>query len=114
LVSADGALAAQHGFDAGQQLARIERLADVVVGAGLQADDAVHRLVTRGQQDDGNVLALLAQAAAGVCAVAAGQHAVQHQQVGRVAGDAGRQVGGVRRQQGVVAVPVQVVGQQLP
>ena len=35
--------AAQDGADARQQLARLERLGQVVVGAQLQADDAVHR-----------------------------------------------------------------------
>ena len=41
------ALAAQHGLDARQQFARIEGLADIIIGAGLQADDPVHRLVAR-------------------------------------------------------------------
>lgn len=108
------ALAPQHGFDARQQLARVEGLAEVVVGAGFQADDAVHGFVARRQQDDGDVFALVAQAAAGVGAVAARQHAVQDEQVGGVARDARGEVAGVGRQQGVVAMPVEVVGQQLP
>ena len=33
--------AAQHGADAGQQLARVERLAEIVVGAHLEPDDAL-------------------------------------------------------------------------
>lgn len=57
---------------------------------------------------------MFAQAAAGVGAVAARQHAVQDEQVGGVARDARGEVAGVGRQQGVVAMPVEVVGQQLP
>ncbi|EWM45566.1 hypothetical protein D557_3572 [Bordetella holmesii 70147] len=56
---------------------------------------------------------MFAQAAAGVRAVATGQHAIQYQQVGRVAGDACRQIIGIGSQEGIVAMPVEVVGQQL-
>src|SRR5690606_21227933 len=107
------ALASQYRFDARQQFAGIERLAQIVVGAGLQAYDAVHRLVARRQQDDGDIFALFAQPAAGIGAVATGQHAVEHQQVRGVAGDARGQVAGVGGQQRVVAMPVEIVGQQL-
>jgi hypothetical protein len=78
--------AAQHGVDAGQQLARVEGLGQVVVGAHFQADDAVHVLDLGGQHDDGRAVAGGAQAAADGQAVLAGQHQVQHDQVDGLAG----------------------------
>ena len=40
--------------DAGDQLARLERLDDIIVGADLEPDDAVGRLAARGQEDRRN------------------------------------------------------------
>jgi transposase-like protein len=73
--------AAQHAADARQQLARLERLGQVVVGAHLEAEDAVQRLVAGGQHDDRQGR-LRAQLAAQGQAVVAGQVQVQHDQVG--------------------------------
>src|SRR5690606_15966671 len=42
-------LAAQHRFDARQELARIEGLAEVIVGARFQANDAINGFIARGQ-----------------------------------------------------------------
>jgi hypothetical protein len=72
--------AAQHGADAGQQFARVERFRHVVVGAEFQADDAVGFLPHRGQHDDGDV-GLGAHPAREVEAGFAGQHQVQHDDV---------------------------------
>src|SRR5690606_9987675 len=47
--------AAQDGFDPGHQLGHVERLGDVVVGAELEAPDAVFRQTTSRQEDDGRV-----------------------------------------------------------
>ena len=47
-----GLAAAQHGLDPRRQLARRERLHDVVVGADLEPGDAVGLLVARGQHQD--------------------------------------------------------------
>ena len=44
--------AAHRGPDAGDQLGDLERLADVVVGAGLEADDHVDRVGAGGEHDD--------------------------------------------------------------
>ena len=57
------ARAAQDRLDARQQLARAERLGQVVVGAHLQADDAVGLLAARGEHDHRD-LGLRAQVAA--------------------------------------------------
>ena len=45
---------AQYGPDAGKQLARVERLGHIVVGAELEADDAVGLAVAGGQENEGN------------------------------------------------------------
>ncbi len=79
--------AAQHGADAGHHLARVEGLGDVVVGAQLQADDAVGVIDPRGEHDDrdGGGGGVGAQGAGDVEAVAVGQHQVEHEQVGALA-----------------------------
>ena len=43
---------AQHAADAGQELARVERLGEVVVGPDLEPDHPVDRLAGRGQHHD--------------------------------------------------------------
>ena len=46
--------AAEHGMDARRQLARVEGLGQIVVGANLQADDAIDVFAAGSQQDDRN------------------------------------------------------------
>ena len=70
---------AQHALHAREQLAQVERLADVVVGAHFQPDDAVDHLARRGDHDDRHLVAL-AQPAREREAVFAGQsHVEQHE-----------------------------------
>ena len=76
-----GRLAAQHRVDARHQLARVEGLGQVVVGAHLQADDAVDVVALGGEHDDRGRGRLRAQAAADRQAVLARQHQVEHHQV---------------------------------
>ena len=76
--------AAQHGVDAGQQLAGVEGFAQVVVGAHFEAHDAVHVFAFGGEHDDGRAVVGGAQAAANAQAVFAGHHQVQHDQVHRI------------------------------
>jgi cob(I)alamin adenosyltransferase len=86
----------EHRVHACDQLGGRERLDDVVVGAELQADDAVGLLATRRQQDHGDV-AVLAQPRHHLQAVEAGQHHVEHDEVRPVLErglDGGRAVGG--------------------
>ena len=71
---------AQDGGDAQQQLARLERLGQIVVGARLQARDPVLRRAARGQQQDRH-LALAAQLLGQRQAVLARHHDVEHDQV---------------------------------
>jgi hypothetical protein len=56
-----GRTAAQYALDASQQLARLERFGDVVVGVGLQPDDAVDCVGGRSHHDDADAVAPLAQ-----------------------------------------------------
>ena len=72
--------AAQDGVDAQQQLARLEGLRQVVVGAGLQPADAVVGVAAGGQQQDRRRHA--SRAGRGQReAVLAGHHHVEHDQV---------------------------------
>ena len=73
--------AAQHRPDPRGHLARAERLDDVVVGAELEADDAVGLLAAGGEHDDRDARAL-AQRAADVVAGAVGEHHVEEDEVG--------------------------------
>jgi hypothetical protein len=72
--------AAGNGAQPRQQLARLERFGEIVVGADLQPDHAVERVAARRQHEHGQI-AVRAQAAADVEAVAVGQHEVEHERV---------------------------------
>ncbi len=98
--------AAQHGVDARGQLARVERLGQVVVGADLEADDAIDVLAAGGEQDDGNG-GTLSQGTQNLEAVLLGQHHIQnHQPVAA----ARRQIDGARAR--VVGFDVEPLGAQ--
>jgi len=71
---------AQDGADAGQQLTRVERLGEVVVGAELQADDAI-RLLPHSCQHDDRHFALAAQPTSQIEPGLARQHQVEHDQL---------------------------------
>ena len=73
--------AAQHRPDAGDHLGAAERLDHVVVGAELEADDAVGLGAAGGEDDDRDARAG-ADRAADVAAVAVGQVEVEQDQVG--------------------------------
>ncbi|MNF66341.1 hypothetical protein D3C84_481310 [compost metagenome] len=80
--------AAQQGLDARQQLARAERLAQVVVGAQLQADHPVGLVGAGGEHDHrhrGEAL-VLAHPAAQAETVLVGQHHIENHQVRRLRG----------------------------
>ena len=75
-----GAAPAQHRADARQELARAERLGEVVIGAELEAHDAVGFLVAPGEHDDRD-LRFVAQSPRERHAVLAAQLEIQHDQV---------------------------------
>ena len=76
--------APQQGLDAAHQLAQAEGLGQVVVRAQLQADDLVHLLVARGQEQDRRLVARAAQPAQHLEAVDARQADVEDHEVGCV------------------------------
>src|SRR3954453_715438 len=73
--------AAQDRLDASDQLARVERLGQVVVGAHLEPDDLVDVVVAGGQHQDWHVRGG-ADLPAHLEPVDVGQHQVEHHQVG--------------------------------
>ena len=75
----------QHALHPRQELAQLDRLRNVVVGAGLQADHAVDRVGRGRHHDDADAPALLAQPARHRKAVLAGQADVEHDQRGQLA-----------------------------
>ena len=100
-------------MDARQQLARVEGLGQVVVGADLEADDAVDVLDLGGEHDDRRRVVGRAQAAADRQAVFAGQHQVEHDQVDGLARQHAVQRLGVFGQQDLEAFLRQVAAQQV-
>mmetsp|Transcript_16163 Transcript_16163/g.30510 ORF Transcript_16163/g.30510 Transcript_16163/m.30510 type:complete len:366 (-) Transcript_16163:133-1230(-) len=101
--------AAGDGLDAGQQLARVEGLAEVVVGTQLQADDAVGLVGAGGQHDDGH-LGAAAHRLAQREAFGVGQHHVEDAQADLVAValELGHEAGAVMGQQHLVLVLLKV------
>src|SRR5688500_4109934 len=75
------AAAAQERLDAPQELGHLERLDQVVVGAQLEADDAIDALPLGRQHQDRRLHAALAQRPADVETVSAGQHDVKQDRV---------------------------------
>src|SRR5438093_227175 len=84
LLGVAGTGAAGDRADAGEQLARRERLGHVVVGAHLEAEDLVTLLDAAGDHDHGDVLGVrvLLEAAADLPAVELRDHDVEQDQVG--------------------------------
>src|SRR5688572_15288835 len=103
--------AAKHGTDARDQLSRVEWLGDIVVGAELQADDAIRVLGQRGEQDDRHLRGFL-QALADAQSVLAWHHYVQHDEI-RIRGrEQPVQLAAVRRNTRPEAAQAQVVAQR--
>ena len=79
-AGAAGLAASQHRADPGDHLGAAERLDDVVVGAHLEADDAVELAPAGGQHHDRHVR-VAPQRSADVTAVAVGKRQVQEDEV---------------------------------
>ncbi len=107
-----GPAAAQYRLHAQDQLARAEGLGDVIVGADLQAQDAVVLVATGGKHDDRH-RPLPPHPPAHLQAVHAGEHQVEHDQVGPVRGGAGEGCGAVVRAVDDVTGAVQIPGDDL-
>ena len=96
----------------GAQLARVERLRDVVVGAHLEADDAVHDLARAGHHDDPEVVAL-AQVPREREAVLARQADVEQHHLGHAALELGAHRGAAVGLDDLVAVRGQVLDEHV-
>ena len=93
-------VAAQQCADTGEEFAGGEGFDEVVVGAGVEAIDAVFDLAFGGEHEDGGALSEAAQFGGDVVAAAPGHHDVEQDQVGLVlegALQAGLAVGGGER-----------------
>ncbi len=110
--SSDVHAAAQHGPDPGHQLARGERLGDVVVGAEFEPDDLVDLAVAGGDDDDRHLRAL-PQRAAHLGAGQPGQHQVEQHEVGAGPVEAGQRVRAGAGDRDLVALAAQHVGQRV-
>ena len=84
--------AAEDGADAGDELARAERLGQVVVGAELEAEQLVE-LVVAGREHDDRDGRVAAQLAGDVEAVEAGQAEVEDDEVGASLADGRERAG---------------------
>jgi len=113
LRNSGGGLAAKHGVDPGQQLARVERLGEIVVRAHLQSQDAIEILAACGEHDDRH-LRFGAHLAAQAEAILARQHHVEDQQVDPLVGHRARHFASVGRRRHVAAVATQIFGDERP
>ena len=91
-----------------------EGLGQIIVGAGVQAADAVGFLAARRQHDDGHIAGFLAaaQAAADLDAGKLRQHPVQHHQIGLFLGRDQKRLLAIAGFQHPVALALQIVAQQ--
>ena len=110
-LRAVGRRAAQDRAHARDELARVERLRHVVVGADLEADDLVDVLVARGQHQHRQV-AGLPDALADLDAVDVGQHQVEDDERRLLRLDELQRLGAARGRADVVAGVLQVRGDE--
>ena len=106
--------AAQQRPQPGEQLLQRERLGEVVVRAGVEALDPVADRVPRGEHEDGEVVAGLAQRLGGLDPVEPRHHHVHDHDVGGGPADPGQRLGAVAGQRHVVPVELQRPPQRLP
>src|SRR5882762_3538118 len=108
---ARGLITAQHGADAGEQLARTEGLHDVVVGAELEAHYPVGLVVLTGDDDDRGC-AFLPELARELHAVLCGEAQVEHDQVDDVLDQHLRHLRPGRHRGDSQVVPTEIIGNQ--
>ena len=106
------AAAAQHRANAGDQFARVEGFAEIVVGTQFQPDDAVHILLQRGQEDDRQLRPLRAHVAADVEPGPIRQQDIQHHEVNGVGRQALVQLAPVRGQADTKPLPLDELAEQ--
>ena len=107
------ATAAQDRADAGNELARIAGLGQVVVGADLETDDAVDVVAPGRQHDDRRFDPRSAQAPADRQAILARQHQVEHDQVDVAAHELSVERGSITDGRGDEALLLEIAHEQL-
>ena len=107
------AMAPEHGPHARDQLARIKRFAEIVVGADLKADDAVDVLFERGEEDDRHVGALCPQVAAKIEPGAVWQHDIENNEIDMTGRQLLVQLMAARGKQYAEALAFDIAGEQL-
>src|SRR5262249_15117039 len=105
---------AKHGADAGDQLARVERLAEIIVGADFKPDNAVDILLQRRKENDRHVGAVGPEVAAHVEAGAVGQHHVEHDEIDMVRRQLVAELTATRRELHAKALCLDIAGEELP
>jgi len=105
---------AQDGADARQELPRVERLGEVVVGPELEADDLVDVVALGGEHDDGDGRrsGRGPEPAAHLQAVDSGQHHVEQHHVEPAPAESGEAALPVARDRDVDVVPGEILGHQ--
>ena len=107
--------APQDRLHAEQELAHAERLHDVVVGAELEADDAIDLLALRGEHDDLGVARrrVALQRLADLGARDVGQHEVEQDEVGPLLAREAEPFFALARDEDLVALLAEVVVEDL-
>ena len=114
LAGEGGADAPHHRRHPRHQLARGKRLGEIVVGAGVEAADAIILGLARGQHDDRDMRSRLvaAQAAAHLDPAGALDHPVEDDEIGRVLGRQHQRLVAVGRGADVVTLVTKTVIEQ--
>ena len=107
-----GSGAAQQGAHPGEQLVELERLGQVVVGAGIEPGDTIGRLGARREHQDRQAVALGTQHPAHREPVDVGHHHVEDRRVGMLLLDHGQRRGAVGRLHDLVALQAEGAGQR--
>lgn len=105
----DGGATAQEGADAGKEFLAAEGFDQVIVGAEVEAADAILDAASGGEDEDGAVEAESPQVTAEGEAVEAGEHEIEKDQVGLAVGGEGEASLAVGGGEDAVAVPGEAV-----
>ncbi len=106
-------LAVADRTNAGDELARVERLAEIVVGPSSRTDDPVDVFLQGRQEDHGQRRPVVAQAAADVEAGAVGHHHVEHHEVDPPGGHGPLALARAGRQRDAEPLPLEIAPEEL-
>lgn len=106
-----GVVAAKQGSDAGQEFVATERFRQVVVGAGIQALDAVFDPAAGGEDEDATSESEAAKLPADGKAIQLGKHEIEQHQIRLLVECARQSIGAIGTGQHTVAPTFQAVGE---